>query len=471
MTDTIAAATDITQLSLADTARAYRDGSLSPVEVVGEFVARAQAHPQLHAYVDLYAEQAIQQARASEARLRQGIPFGLLEGIPLAIKDLIDIEGRRTTAGSSIYATRELARGTATVAQRLHGAGAITLGKVHMVELAFGGWGVNQGAGTPRNPWDSQAHRVPGGSSSGSGVAVAAGLASAALGTDTGGSVRIPAAFCGLTGLKPTEGRVSKAGVTPLSTTLDSVGPMTWTAEDAAWLLQVMQGPDAADPATLQPPVRDFLAALGQPLRGLRIACATPQHYGSVHPAVEQGLRHVAEVFEGLHATRCDEAFPALDFSADQHDSSLIMAAEGYAAHGELLAAGGGSGDPGARGRIEAGRAITAAQYIRALDQRTQRRQLRRAIFDTVDLLVLPTVSIPAALLGDAHEADPTPSRLTRFVNYYGWCALAMPCGHDEQGLPVSVQLVAAPYREDLLLRAASAFQAVTAHHTRRPAL
>src|SRR5690606_13240015 len=276
-------------------------------------------------------------ARASEARYQSGMPTGLLEGVPVAIKDLLDIAGRRTTAGSSIHRYREPAASTSTVVNRLLAAGSLPVGKAQLGEFAYGGWGTNAGMGTPGNPWDKTRHRIPGGSSSGTGVAVAGGLATAGIGTDTGGSVRIPSSYCGLTGLKTTQGRVSNHGVEMVSHTLDTIGPMAWSAADAALLLQAMHGPDAHDPATLVRAPEDFLTRLHEPVAGLRISVAPPGILGEVEPAVRAACDEAVRVLLSLGCLRRDEAFAGVDFVADQAETGVIISSEAYAEHGALL--------------------------------------------------------------------------------------------------------------------------------------
>ena len=251
---------------------------LSPITVVEAFLARIAAHdPKLHAFVEIYGDEARLAAEAADKAIRSGHAVGPLHGVPIALKDLIDIEGRITTGGSRVWRERR-SPATATIARRFFAAGMIVLGKTHTVEFAMGGWGTNQHCGTPWNPWDPAVPRTPGGSSSGSGVAVAAGFAPWAIGTDTGGSVRLPASWCGLSGLKTTIGRVSTYGILPLSPTLDTPGPMARSVEDAALLFSVMQGPDPLDRLTLSaPPPADPFRTLRRGVKGLRLA-RMPQH-------------------------------------------------------------------------------------------------------------------------------------------------------------------------------------------------
>ncbi len=259
--------------SLAELSRRLAAGQTSSQEIVAACLSRIDAlDGKLHAFVDVYRDDALKLARDADTELREGRLRGPLHGLPIALKDLLHLQGRQTTAGSKSWRGR-MSDHTATAVERLLAAGMIPLGKTHMVEFAFGGWGRNQPMGAPWNPWDMTTHRVAGGSSSGSAVAVAAGLAPAAIGSDTGGSIRIPAALCGLTGLKTTYGLVSLHGAVPLSTTLDSIGPLTHTVDDAALLTAAMAGPDPRDPATLAAPRFDVEAALAADRRRSRHAC------------------------------------------------------------------------------------------------------------------------------------------------------------------------------------------------------
>ncbi|MCW5654550.1 amidase [Hydrogenophaga sp.] len=461
---------DVLGLGAGELGQAYRRGTLSPVEVTRAYLDRiAASNDRLRAYVEVYAEPALAQARASEQRLASGLPTGLLEGVPLALKDLLHVEGRRTTAGSTVFADRAPSSVTSTVASRLMGAGAVVLGKANLVEFAYGGWGTNQGMGSPVNPWDPSVERCVGGSSSGSGVAVSAGLAVGAIGTDTGGSVRIPSAFCGLTGLKTTQGRVSNHGVDLVSHTLDTVGPMAWTAEDAALLLQAMHGPDPHDPATLQRAPEDFLSRLREPVAGLRISVAPVNILGHVEPAIQRAVDDAVGVLMSLGCLRRDEAFSHIDFVADQVESGVIISSEAYAEHGHLLQGSPPPGDAAARARLLSGAAIAAPRYAAALRERQRRIRDFARVFEHTDLLVLPTLPVTARPLATIDEADLAPSRLTRFVGYYGLSALALPCGLSPEGLPMSLQLVAPAFHEARLLRAGVAFQSATAFHRARP--
>src|SRR5215472_5064608 len=257
-------------------------GRLSPVDIVEAALKKiAASDGKLHAFVEVYDKEARLAAEAADKAIRSGHRIGRLHGIPIALKDLVEIEGRITTGGSEVWRERRSAY-TATLAKRLIAAGLIVIGKTHTVEFAMGGWGTNQHRGTPWNPWDLAVARTPGGSSSGSGDAVAAGLAPWAIGTDTGGSVRLPASWCGLSGLKTTIGRVSTYGILPLSPTLDTPGPMARSVEDAALLYRVMQGPDPLDPHTLAVPPGDLAEGWRRGVRGMRLAKLPQAERGAV---------------------------------------------------------------------------------------------------------------------------------------------------------------------------------------------
>src|SRR5438552_9070449 len=310
---------DLAFLSLADLSRLLAARKTSSREIVDMFLARIAAiDGRLHAYIDVYDDEARALAKASDLERDAGVVRGPLHGLPIALKDLLHFAPHPTTAGSKSWLGRK-SDSTASVVARLIAAGMIPLGKTHMVEFAFGGWGRNEPMGAPWNPWDLAIHRVAGGSSSGSAVAVAAGLAPVAIGSDTGGSIRIPAALCGLTGLKPTYGIVSLAGVVPLATTLDSVGPLTRTVDDAALLLSAIAGPDPADPATLAAPRLDFGTAAEESasnLKGVRIAALAFDHLPvnieadvvAAYAATIELLRHLgAYVDEGPPDSDCQD--------------------------------------------------------------------------------------------------------------------------------------------------------------------
>ncbi len=438
-------------------------GLLRSAELVDALLHRIdRADPRLNAFVDIYADEARTLARAADKTRAARLPLGPLHGLPVVLKDLLDIEGRVGTLGSRHFAARAATQTSATV-ERLLAAGMIPLGKVHMTEFAFGGWGTNPLMGTPHNPWDRDVHRVPGGSSSGTGVAVAAGFAPVGIGSDTGGSVRIPSAFNGLTGLKVTFGRISLHGTGLLSWTLDSIGPMARCVRDCALLLDVLAGPDPRDPATLLQPVERFA---GEPwsARGMRVALPDAAELPPfMHPGVTAAWQSAAKVFESLGAHVVPVRLPAgfFDYAVS---AGRIMSNEAFALHREYVDDASAPLGDAVRGRIQAARNSGPGDYAQELRTMAQRRRAFADWFEPYDALLLPTVAIPAIALDQVDEASPIPGYLTRPANYLGLCALAQPAGLVD-GLPVGIQLVGKPFAERTVLALGAAFEAVTPFH------
>lgn len=458
---------DLTLLSAHELSQRLQSGRLSPVELTEAFLARiAQHDPKLHAYVEVYAEEARLAARAAEAAIRAGHAVGPLHGIPVALKDLVELEGKVVTGGSEAWKARRASR-TATLARKLLAQGMIVLGKTHTVEFAMGGWGTNSVRGTPWNPWDPKRARTPGGSSSGSGVAVAAALAPWAVGTDTGGSVRLPASWCGITGLKTTIGRVSTHGVLPLSPTLDTPGPMARSVEDAALLYTALQGEDPQDAHTRGVRFDDPMPTLKRGVRGLRLA-RMPQgerQFASadVLAAYDRSLADL----EKLGAEIVDVQLPFL-FADVAAYNLRIMAAESYALYRELVDDEGAPLDPHVRPRIAAGRGLTAQAYIEALQVREEMKRKYAAAMDGIDALLTPTTMTTALPLDEVDQTK-APAHYTRFGNFLDLCALALPNGIAPDGLPTSLQVVCGGYQEATALRIGWAYQQATEWHLRRP--
>lgn len=440
---------------------------LSPVELTEAFLARIeQQDPKLHAYVEVYAEEARLAARGAEAAIRAGHAVGPLHGIPIALKDLIEIEGKVVTGGSEAWKARRATR-TATLARKLLAQGMIVLGKTHTVEFAMGGWGTNSVRGTPWNPWDMKRQRTPGGSSSGSGVAVAAALAPWAVGTDTGGSVRLPASWCGITGLKTTMGRISTHGVLPLSPSLDTPGPMARSVEDAALLYAAMQGPDPLDPHTRGVSFCDPMPALKRGVRGMRLA-RMPQverQFASADVLAAYD-RSLAEL-ERLGAEIVSPELPFL-FADVAAFNLRIMAAESYALYHGLIDDESAPLDPHVRPRIAAGRSLSAQSYIEALQMRDVMKAKYAAALEGVDALLTPTTMTTALPLEEVDQTK-APAHYTRFGNFLDLCAVALPNGIAADGLPTSLQIVCPSYDEATALRIGWAYQDATDWHLRRP--
>ena len=440
---------------------------LSPVDLVEACLRRIEAHDaKLHAFVEVYRDEARLAARAAEAAVRAGHAVGPLHGVPVALKDLIELEGRITTGGAAIWRDRRSER-TATLARKLIAAGLIVIGKTHTVEFAYGGWGTNKSLGTPWNPWDPAQARTPGGSSSGSGVAVAAGLVPWAVGSDTGGSVRLPASFCGLTGLKVTVGRISTHGVLPLTPTLDTPGPLARSVEDAALLYEAMQGPDPFDPSTLRAPPGDVRTSMARGAKGLRLARLPDAEREGVEDQVlaayDESLRVLAE--RGAEIVPVTLPFGFGDVAVA---NGRIMSAEAYAILADVVEDETLQLDPDVRPRVLAGRDISARDYLAALREREALKRAYAEALADMDALLTPTTRMPAVRL-DEVDQNVTPAYFTRFVNFLDLCALALPNGVTADGLPTSLQIVCRGYDEAMALRIGRAYQQATDWHERRP--
>jgi aspartyl-tRNA(Asn)/glutamyl-tRNA(Gln) amidotransferase subunit A len=448
-------------LSLEITAR-----RLSPVDLIDALLARIERHdPKLHAFVEVYAPEARLAAEAADKAIRSGHALGPWHGIPVAIKDIIDIEGRITTGGSASRLDHR-ATTTATVVRRLVSQGIIVLGKTHTVEFACGAWGMNQHRGTPWNPWDAEVPRTPGGSSSGSGVAVAARLAPWALGTDTGCSVRQPAAWCGITGLKTSMGRISTHGILPLAPTLDTPGTMARTVRDVAVLFDLVQGHDPLDPRTRGHLPADPISTLERGVRGLRLARLPSGERAGVAADVLDAYDRSLAVLSGLGAEIVDIALP---FSLVEFISmTSITMAEAYFAYGNLVEDRGLPLDDVVRARILGAASITAQDYLATLHRREQMKKSMQTTLAGVDALLTPTAATAPMPLSEVNQTE-QPTRLTRFVNLLDMCALSLPNGFTAERLPSSLQIVCREYEESLALRIGQAYQQVTDWHERLP--
>lgn len=456
--------------SLADMARGLQEKEYSSVELTRVFLDRiARLNDKVHAYTSVYEESALLQAQAADLQRQSGLPLPPLHGLPIAVKDLCEISGQITTAGSLAWKARRSSI-TSTVVERLQAAGMVMLGKTHMVEFAFGAWGTNPLMGTPRNPWDmTEHHRAPGGSSSGSGVAVAAGLAPAAIGSDTGGSIRAPAAFNGLTGLKTTHGLISLYGTVPLSASLDTIGPMTHTAEDAALLTHVLAGPDWRDPNTLNRP--NFAFKRNEPVsaRHLRIAVMQPEQYpwpvaDDVHAATQEAMR----VFQSLGAT-IEHVNVPFDFAELMRNNGALIAAEAYHVHADYIEDVNLPIGPWVRKRVLSGKVVDANAYLAIMAHRQEAIARFNNWMQSYDLLLTPTLPFVACPLEEIDEEITPLGAFNRAVNYLDTCAISLPGGFSERGLPIGIQLVSKPWQESLLLQTGQAFQNVTDWHRRKP--
>jgi aspartyl-tRNA(Asn)/glutamyl-tRNA(Gln) amidotransferase subunit A len=469
------AASELFWTSAVDLARMIATKEVSPVEVVGAHLARIEAlDGKLRAFIAVMAEQALKAAREAEAAVIAGGPLGRLHGVPIGLKDLCNTADAPTTGGSKILAG-VVPSADATVVERLRTAGAIALGKLNMHEFAYGPEGLNSHYGTPWNPWDARTQRIPGGSSSGSGVAVAAGLCPVALGSDTGGSIRIPAALCGITGIKPTYGRVSRAGVLPLSWSLDHIGPMARTAADCALALSAISGHDPRDRTTSVVPAPDFGAALTGNVKGLRIGLLRAQFLDSAGMVLRQGVEQAGKALESLGATVEEVALPLAIHTGAA--SSAIVASEALAYHEATLRERAADYQEDVRERLRLGAFVTGPQYVRAQRVRTLIRGEVDAVLSRVDVLLAPSTPIVATPLGqrevtvEREKLDVRSSliRFTRHFNMSGHPACSVPCGFTAAGLPIGMQIVGRAFDEATVLRVADAYQRITDWHSRRP--
>jgi aspartyl-tRNA(Asn)/glutamyl-tRNA(Gln) amidotransferase subunit A len=462
---------DLAELTLTELARELRQKRTSAREIADVFLARiAKADRRLHAFTEVYAEEACAVAEGTDRVRAAGLPHGPLLGLPIAFKDLCDIAGRVGTMGSRMWAERVPAETSATV-ERLLAAGMVPLGKLHMVEFAFGGWGTNPLMGAPWNPWDLSVHRCAGGSSSGTGVAVAAGLVPAGIGSDTGGSVRIPSGFNGIVGLKVTFGRISLHGTMLLSWTLDSIGPMTRSVEDCALLLPALAGPDARDPATAGQPLEDFTAAAsGRSVKGRRIALPdAAQLPPFMHPGVTAAWQEAARTLEGLGAAIEPVRLPDWYFDLSV-PAGMIIASEAFALHRGWIEDEAQKIGPAVRQRVLGAKSFPPGAYAETVREMHQRRRVFAEWLRPHDAILLPTVAVPALPVERIEEMSPIPGYLTRPANYLGLCGLSLPAGFVD-GLPVGIQLIGKPYAEAEVLALGKAFQDATGFNRRRPDL
>lgn len=426
----------------------------------------AKVDPIVNAFISVRGEEALAEARRIDEERAQGRSPGSLAGLPIAVKDNIDVAGARATAGSPIRAER-IAEGDAEAVRRARAAGAVVVGKTNLHELAYGVTTNNPHFGPGRNPWDPA--RIPGGSSGGSGAALGADACVMALGTDTGGSVRIPAALNGVTALRPTFGAVSVRGSLPVSASLDTVGPMARSARDVAALFAAIAGYDRADPWAEDGPLPEAPAGLDDGIGGVTVAILTDFLGEDVEPEVRRAIRAAAEVLGELGAELAEVEMPGAAEAAAR--ANRLIQAEALSVHLEDLDATPERFGEDVRRRLELGREISGVEVARAIAAMRAWRVEMLDHFDRFDLILTPTTSEGAPSI-EGSEMIETTARLTRFT--YPWSlaglpATSVPCGFDGAGMPIGMQLVAAPWRDDLLLAAGVAFQRETDWHRRRP--
>jgi aspartyl-tRNA(Asn)/glutamyl-tRNA(Gln) amidotransferase subunit A len=455
---------DIAYATIRELGTRYRKREISPVEVTRAQLARIEKlDPSLHAFVTLTADRALADARAAETALSRGDESPLL-GIPIAHKDIYMTRGIRTTGGSALFA-EWIPDEESTVVRRWQEAGTVLLGKLITHEFAFGIQFPGHRFSAARNPWNLE--HIPGGSSSGSGAALAAGLVTGATGSDTGGSIRGPAAFCGITGLKPTYGRASRAGVMTLSWTLDHTGPMARTVEDCAYLLQAMAGHDEADPASSTMPVDDYLTPLRRGVGGLRIGVPRNYFFEGVDAEILRAFEESMETLRKLGAEVRDVRIPSLHAA---HSFLLILVAEAFAYHERDLRERPELYGEVARERLLSGALVTASEYTQAQRIRSEICRETTEVLRDVDVLATPTTPKPATPFTVAYDPElGFPRSNMAPFNLTGLPTLALPCGFSASGLPLSLQLSGRPFEEATVLRVGHAYEKATAWHTRRP--
>ncbi len=467
---------ELANLTLAQAARMVRDREVSPVELVEAALARIEAHDGvLKSFISVFEEQARQVARAAELLSDAGHRLGPLQGIPIALKDNVAVRGSRTTAGSKVLADW-LPEADATVVTRLRQAGAIFIGKTNMHEFAWGGTSANPHYGAVRNPWDTE--RFPAGSSGGSGVAVAARFCWGAVGTDTGGSIRLPAAVNGIVGLRPSYGRVSNHGVVPLAWSMDTVGPMTRTVEDCALLFGAMAGFDAKDAASSTRACDDYMQALAGGCRNLRIGIVPGYFFEHLQAPVREGVKAALDTFVQLGAHLVD--VDILNIHGNISAQLTIESAEPSTYHQRMLRERPEDFGDDVRTLLEVGEMLLATHYLQAQRYRSLLRSEFIEAFRSVDVFICPTVPFTATAMGETSvEIEPGQPedmlsaimQFTGIASLTGLPSLNVPCGFDPDGMPMGMQIIGRPFDEATLLRVGHAFQQVTQFHEMAPVL
>ena len=467
---------ELLNLSLTEAASKVRTREVSPVDLVQAALLRIRATDDvLRSYITIFEEQALQVAKAAEIMVAAGHNLGPLHGIPIALKDNIALRGMRTTAGSKVLGDW-LPDADATVAERLRRAGAIFIGKTNMHEFAWGGTSANPHYGTVRNPWNIE--RFPAGSSGGSGVAVAARSCFGAVGTDTGGSIRLPSAINGVTGIRPTYGRVSNHGIIPLAWSMDTAGPMTRTVEDCALMFGVMAGHDPKDPTTAARPGADYSAGLSGGVRGLRIGVVPGYFFHHVQAPVRDAVQAALATFESLGAQIVEIEIENIHGNISAQ--LTIESAEPSTYHQRWLRERPQDYGDDVRALLEVGELLLATHYLQAQRYRTLLRNEFINAFRKVDAFVCPTLPFTATKLGattvvieNGVEEDMLSAimQFTGIASLTGLPALNVPCGFDADGMPIGMQLIGRPFDEAMLFRMGNAFQMASGFHLRAPSL
>ncbi|HLN03702.1 MAG TPA: amidase [Bryobacteraceae bacterium] len=464
----LSADNDLALHNLATASDRVRRKTISPVELTQACLRRIERlNPLLNAYITVTAEAALAQARELEAELQHGRWRGPLHGIPVSLKDNIDTAGIRTTAASELFKDR-VPTEDAEVVRRLKNAGAILLGKTNLHEFALGGSSSVSYFGPVHNPWALD--RISGGSSGGSAAATAAGLCFGSLGTDTAGSIRNPACYCGIVGFKPTYGRVSNRGAIPDSWTLDHVGPICRTVEDTALMLGVIAGYDQLDPASVDTPVPDYNHAFRMQASKLRLGVVRTPFFESLDSEIANAVAAAIEVLRKMTASVEDTVLPSGSLPLDEIFARVI-GVESYTYHSQWFADSPEKYQPATRQRIQGSAEVKAAVYMQARRQLDLLRRQVKNVFATVDLLITPTVPSPPVVIAQGADPNSWNKRNTSPFNVLGLPAISVPCGFTTSGLPVGLQIVGAPFAESTVLALALAYEQATEWHRRSPAV
>ncbi len=455
--------------------KALRQKEISPVEVTRAFLRRIEKHDRkINSFITLLPGQAMKAARRAENEIIKGKFRSPLHGIPFAAKDLFFTKGIRTTCGSKIL-SGFIPSFNAAVIERLYSAGAILLGKLNMHEFAYGTTSVNPHFGAVHNPWDQE--RITGGSSGGSAAALSSSFVPLTLGTDTGGSIRIPAALCGIVGLKPTYGRISKYGVYPLCWSLDHAGPMAKTTADLAMAMNILAGHDSRDSSTSEAPVPNYLRALAKNLKGIRLGVPDSYYFERLDGEVNAAVKEAIRVLRGLGAKVRPVSIPGLQQASIA--AFIALLAEGTASLGKWHLTRYRDLGEDVRSRLNLGAAVKAIQYLKAQRIRRKTREIFLKTFSEVDALITPQLPITAPLIGQesvsfGKKAEAVPSALTRFTRIYnliGIPCISLPCGFSPSGMPIGLQIAARPFGEEMVLKVAHAYEISTPWKNRRPLL
>ena len=459
-------------MSISQVSELIRKKDLSPTELLEAHLRRIEnVNGKLNAFITVMAEQAQKSARFIEDQIQKGNHIGPLQGVPIALKDLFNTKGVRTASGSVVM--RDFIPTTdSAVTERLRQAGAIIIGKLQMDEFAMGATSVNPHDGPARNPWNLDC--ITGGSSGGSAAAVAGRLCMGSMGSDTGGSIRVPATFCGIVGFKPTFGLVSRYGVLPVSWTLDTVGPMTRTVRDAAFMLNAIAGHDSRDSSTSTLPVKNFSVDLDKEIKGIRIGILEEALSATIEPEICEIFKKAVIILKDLGACVEDVSISLLK---PTKFSNIIMLTEYATVHEEVYKSQGDKISSQARNAIEDGLLIRGIDYVKANQEFISFKEDCAAMWDSFDILIGPTERITAPTIKDASENKgdknqiPTLSSLVNFFNITGAPSLTVPCGFTSKGMPVGMQIAASEFNDSLVLRVAQAYENATEWHMRQPSM